>query len=444
MSEHSFFQNFSKYLSFDAFLKASDLHKRIFFTLWIFVIYRLGTYIPLPGIDPVSMRVLAGDYASQGILKMFNIVSGGALERMSIFALNLGPYISSSIIVQLMTAIFPNFIMLKKEGESGRRKLSQYTRYGTIALATVQAAGLASLLSSIPGLVLDPGLFFHFSTITTIIGATLFLMWLGERITAKGIGNGSSMLIYAGIIASLPQGLFQFLELGRTGGINFFEIFFWVGGISAFVCFITFMEKAYYKVGVQYSRRPEIGTRNSTERPYIPLKLNPTGVLPPIFSMALLGFFYSLSNLKIMDHLWIVGPLLKLLFVHPVVSIFVRIGLIIFFAFFYTSIVFNPEEKAKELMSSHISVHPLRPGVMTANYFTYLLNRLTVVGSIYIASVVVLPDVLSKIFYVSFPISGTSVLIAVSVTLETTSQFFSHIVSHQYSNLFKKQKRKIL
>ncbi|GAJ46038.1 protein translocase subunit SecY [Holospora elegans E1] len=444
MSRNSFFQNILKNLSIDAFMKASDLHRRIFFTLWIFIIYRLGTYIPLPGIDPVGMRVLAGDYTSQGILKMFNIVSGGALERMSIFSLNLGPYISSSIIVQLMTAVFPYFTMLKKEGEAGRRKLSQYTRYGTIGLATVQAAGLASLLSSVPGLVLDPGVFFHFSTVTTIVGATLFLMWLGERITARGIGNGSSMLIYAGIIASLPQSLFQFLELGRTGGITFFEVFFGMLGVVGFVYFITFMEKAYYKVGVQYSRRPEMGAQHAMERPYIPLKLNPTGVLPPIFSMALLGFFYSMSNLKIMDSLWLIGPLLKLLFVHPVVSIFVRVGLIIFFAFFYTTIVFNPEEKAKELMSNHISVHPLRPGVMTANYFTYLLNRLTVVGSIYIASVVVLPDVLSKIFYISFPIAGTSVLIAVSVTLETTSQFFSYIVSHQYSRLFKKQKRKTL
>ncbi|PPE03639.1 preprotein translocase subunit SecY [Holospora curviuscula] len=441
MSKHSLSQNILNNLSLDAFLKASDLHRRIFFTLWIFIIYRLGTYIPVPGIDPVGMRVLAGDYTSQGILKMFNIVSGGALERMSIFALNLGPYISSSIIIQLMTVVFPHFTTLKKEGEAGRRKLSQYTRYGTIGLATVQAAGLASLLSSIPGLVLDPGLFFHFSTITTIVGATLFLMWLGEQITARGIGNGSSMLIYAGIIASLPQSLFQVLELGRTGGITFFEVILGVLGLGCFVYFITFMEKAYYKVGVQYSRRPEVGSQHHIERPYIPLKLNPTGVLPPIFAMALLGLFYTLANLKIMDHFWIIGPLLKLLFVHPVVSIFVRVGLIIFFSFFYTTIVFNPEEKAKELMNSHISVHPLRPGVMTANYFTYLLNRLTVVGSVYIASVVVLPDVLSKLFYISFPIAGTSVLIAVSVTLETTSQFFSYVVSHQYSRLFKKQKR---
>ena len=354
MSKHSISQNIFNNLSFDSFLKASDLHKRVLFTLWIFIIYRLGTYIPIPGVDPVGMRGIAGEYTSQGILKMFNVVSGGALERMSIFALNLGPYISSSIIVQLMTAVFPHFVALKKEGEAGRRKLSQYTRYGTITLATVQAAGLASLLSSIPGLVLDSGVFFHLSTIVTVIGATLFLMWLGEQITARGIGNGSSMLIYAGIIASLPQSLFEFLELGRTGGVSFFEIIVGILGLGGFVYFITFMEKAYYKVGVQYSRRPESGA-HGMERPYIPMKLNPTGVLPPIFAMALLGMFYTLANLKIMDHLFIIGPVLRLLFVHPVFSIFVRAGLIIFFAFFYTTIVFNPEEKAKELMNNHIS-----------------------------------------------------------------------------------------
>ena len=441
MSKHSLSQNLLNNLSLDAFLKASDLHKRIFFTLWIFVIYRLGTYIPIPGIDPLGMRAIAADYTSQGMLKMFNIVSGGALERMSIFALNLGPYISSSIIVQLMTAVFPYFTVLKKEGEAGRRKLSQYTRYGTIGLAALQAGGLASVLSSAPGLVLDPGIFFHISTMITIIGATLFLMWLGEQITARGIGNGSSMLIYAGIISSLPQNLFEQLELWRTGSVNFFLVVLSLVGLGAFIYFITLMEKAYYKVGVQYSRRPETGHHQGMERPYIPLKLNPTGVLPPIFAMALLGMFYTLANLKIMDHLFFIGPLLRLLFVHPIVSIFVRAGLIIFFAFFYTTIVFNPEEKAKELMNNHISVHPLRPGIMTENYFTYLLNRLTVVGSLYIAAVVLLPDIISRIFHVSFPIAGTSLLIAVSVTLETTSQFFSHIVSHQYSRLFKKPKR---
>ena len=426
-------------LSWGSWKQASDLHRRILFTLWIFIIYRLGTYIPLPGIDPVAMKIMASDYTSQGVLKMFNLVSGGALERMSIFALNLGPYISSSIIVQLMTALFPYFMALKKEGEAGKRKLNQYTRYGTIGLSVFQAAGLASLLSMRPGLVLDPGFFFYGSTVVTIVGSTLFLMWLGEQITARGLGNGSSMLIYAGIVSTLPRSIVQTLELGRAGGSQFFEAFLGVVAAGVVIMFVVFMEKAYRKVMIQYPRR-QVGRQVfSAEKTYMPIKMNSTGILAPIFAMALMQMFFTLTNINFIQAIPILGPSLRFLFVESYMfSLLTRVMLIIFFSFFYTSVVFNPEETAENLRKSGAFIAGYRPGITTANYFTALLNRLTVVGSVYIAFVVVFPDVMRMAGF-NFPATGTALLIVASVTIEVVSQVYSYVISHQYGNLWKKR-----
>jgi preprotein translocase subunit SecY len=432
-------QQLLKSFNLKTLAQASDLHKRFFFTLWIFIIYRFGTYVPLPGVDRVAMKVIAGDYTSQGVLKMFNVVSGGALERMSVFVLNLAPYISSSIIVQLMTAIFPYFMMLKKEGDSGKRKLTQYTRYGTILLASVQSVAIASFLSSQPGLVIDPGFFFYFSTIVTLVGATFFLMWLGEQITARGLGNGSSMLIYAGIIAGLPRAFFQAFELGRTGGVGLFEILLTAGGILAIIAFVVFVERAYRKVVVQYPRR-QVGRQvYGAEQTYMPIKLNSTGVLPPIFAMTLISMFFMIANWQMLDYVPFLGSFLKFAFVESLsCSLLIKVALIIFFAFFYTTVVFNPEETSESLRKNGAFIPGYRPGVMTANYFVYLLNRLTFVGSLYIAFVVIFPDIVNVILQTSLPFAGTSILITVSVTLEMISQTLSHLISHQYGTLWRK------
>jgi preprotein translocase subunit SecY len=430
-------------LSWRSWTQAKDLHKRILFTLGIFIIYRIGTYIPLPGINAVAMQALAEKY-QHGFLAMFNMVSGGALSRMSIFALNLMPYISSSIIVQLMTAIFPYFIALKKEGESGKRRLSQYTRYGTVGLASLQAAGISSALMAQSGLVLDPGIFFYFSTIITIVGATLFLMWLGEQITARGLGNGSSMIIYAGIMANLPGAILKALESSRTGIVSTAELFATVIGGLLIIAFIVFMERAYRKVVVQYPKR-QVGRHiYGGEQTYMPLKLNSTGVLPPIFAVALLGFFRMLGSWPLLNYVPVVRDTLDILFSdRGVIGILVQIFLIIFFAFFYTTVVFNPEETAENLRKNGAFIPGYRPGVMTANYLIYLLNRLTTIGAVYIAFVVVLPTVLNRIFNLDFTFQGTSLLISVSVSLEIISQVHSYIISHQYGNLLKKSSANI-
>ena len=429
-------------LSWKSWSQARDLHKRILFTLGVLIIYRLGTYIPLPGINPDRIRSLAQEYGGQqGLLSMFNMVSGGALERMSIFVLSLMPYISASIIVQLMTAIFPYFMALKKEGESGKRKLSQYTRYGTVALASVQSMALSATMIA-QNAVYDPGMFFYVSTLITIVGATLFLMWLGEQITARGVGNGSSMIIYAGIMANLPLSIFQALELSRTGGISSIHIVLALVGGAAIIGFIVFMERAYRKVIVQYPRR-QVGKQvYGGEQTYMPLKLNPTGVLAPIFATALLGFFNMLVNWPFLQKIPGVNTLLSFFFSGKGLAfLFVQASLIIFFCFFYTTIGFKPEETAENLRKNGAFIPGYRPGAMTSNYFIYLLNRLTVIGAFYITFVVILPSLLNYTFGLNFPFQGTSFLISVSVSLELISQVHSYIISHQYTHLLRRKGR---
>lgn len=426
------------HLSWKSWAQAKDLHKRIWFTMLIFLVYRLGTYIPLPGVNGRAMHTLAQEHAGKGLLAMFNMVSGGALERMSIFALNLMPNISASIIVQLLTAISPYFMALKKEGESGKRKLGQYTRYGTVALACFQAIGLASALSSQNFLVYQPGIVFYASTLVTIVGATLFLMWLGEQITKRGIGNGSSMIIYAGIMASLPRSIFNALEQGRTGALPWWYMPVLASFVVTIVAFIVFMERAYRKISVQYPKR-QVGQKiYAPEQTYMPLKLNISGVLAPIFAAVLLGFVKLLFTWPLLQSIPVIGPWIQTNLTSGSMWLsIVQVTLIIFFCFFYTTIVFNPEETSENLRKNGAFIPGYRPGVMTKNYLIYVIDRLTVIGSTYIAFVAILPDLLSRAFQVQFPFQGTSFLIAVSVSLELISQVHSYIISHQYGSLLR-------
>lgn len=424
-------------LSWKSWTQAKGLHKRILFTLSIMIIYRLGTYIPLPGIDPNVMRVLAEEYGGRGILAMFNMVSGGALERMGVFALNLMPYISASIIVQLMTVFYPHFAALKKDGDAGKRRLDQYTRYGAVGLAIFQSIVLASTLSAQKGVVYEPGVFFYMSTMATIVGATLFLVWLGEQISQRGIGNGSSMIIYAGIMANLPPTIIQSLVRAKVVGSSS-QLLTVLLGLAALIAFVVFMEKAYRKVTVQYPRR-QVGQQiYGGEQSYIPFKLNATGVLPPIFATALLGLFSTLGNWSLLKNIPILGSLLGGFSGSGWVTLGLQVMLIVFFAFFYVVIVFNPEETAENLRKGGAFIPGYRPGIMTVNYITYLLNRLTCIGAVYIAFVVVLPSLVGEIFGIQFPFQGTSLLIAVSVTLELISQVHSYIISHQYGSLMRR------
>ncbi len=432
-------EQFLAHLSWKSWSQAKDLHKRILFTLGVLIVYRLGCYIPIPGVNPEAMKMLAKEYSGQGILSMFNMISGNSLERMAIFALNLMPYISASIIVQLLTAIVPYFMALKKEGESGKRKLSQYTRYGTVAIASMQGIGLASALMLRPGIVYQPGIFFSFSLVVTVLGATLFLMWLGEQITARGVGNGSSMIIYAGILSSLPRSILEALEMSRTGGVASSDVLLAALAVVAVVFFVVFMERSYRKIPVNYPKRQVGHQIVGGQQTYMPLKLNITGVLPPIFASAILGFLDMFSRMPFWTHVPVISSLMGSAGSGKGYTLLtVQVFLIVFFAFFYTTIVFNPEETAENLRKSGAFIPGYRPGAMTANYFVYLLNRLTVIGSFYIALVVVLPSLANIMFGLNFPFQGTSFLISVSVSLELISQVHSYIISHQYGHLMRK------
>jgi len=430
-------------INFGAFSKATELKKRIWFTLGALIIYRLGTYIPLPGIDP---HILQDIFQRQGggILGMFDMLAGGALSRMTIFALNIMPYISASIIVQLLTAVSPQLEAMKKEGEAGRKKLNQYTRYGTVLLATVQAYGLAvgmeAMSGSLGSAVQDPGLFFRITTVITLVGGTLFLMWLGEQITARGIGNGISLIIFAGIVAELPRALVSTLELGRTGALSTVFIIFMLLMAAAVVFFIVFMERAQRRLLVQYPKR-QMGNRvMGGESTHLPLKLNTSGVIPPIFASSLLllpltavGFSGGEGPewLQTVTRYIAHGtPLYMLLYA----------ALIVFFCFFYTAIVFNPAETAENLRKYGGFIPGIRPGKNTADYLDYVLSRLTVIGSAYLVAVCLLPEFLIAQHSVPFYFGGTSLLIVVSVTMDTVAQIHSHLLAHQYEGLIKKAK----
>lgn len=431
-------------LNLGAFAKATELKKRIWFTIGALIVYRLGTYIPLPGIDPMIMADIFRQQAG-GILGMFNVFAGGALERMTIFALNIMPYISASIIVQLLTAVSPQLEALKKEGEAGRKKLNQYTRYGTVFLALVQsygiAVGLEGMTGSTGGAVIDPGMFFRLTTVITLTGGTMFLMWLGEQITQRGIGQGISLIIFAGIIAELPRALAATLELGRTGALSTFFILFLLVLIVAVITFIVFMERAQRRILVQYPKRQQGARVFGGESSHLPLKLNTSGVIPPIFASSLLLMPATVAQFSAGSGApgW-VTTITTLLGHGQPLYMATYVGLIIFFCFFYTSVVFNPNDTADNLKKYGGFVPGIRPGQRTAEYFDYVLTRLTVVGAIYISAVCLLPELLISQYSVPFYFGGTSLLIVVSVTMDTVAQIQSHLLAHQYEGLIKKAK----
>ena len=432
-------------INFGALSKATELKQRIWFTLGALVIYRLGTYIPLPGIDPNVISEFFGQQ-SGGIIGMMDVFAGGALGRMSIFALNIMPYISAAIIMQLMSAVSPKLEALKKEGESGRKKINQYTRYGTVLLAAFQAYGIAVGMEGVRGqagqAVPDPGLFFRMTTVITLTGGTIFLMWLGEQITQRGVGNGISLIIFAGIVANLPSALVATLEMGRTGSLSAGLIIGLLLMSVAVIAFIVFMERAQRRVIVQYPKRQVGAKMFGGEASHLPLKLNSAGVIPPIFASSLL-----LMPLTVAGFSGTGGPdwlteVTALLGRGQPLYLAVYISMIVFFTFFYTSIVFNPADTADNLKKHGGFIPGIRPGANTAEYLNYLQTRLTVVGAGYLALVCLLPELLITEIAVPFYFGGTSLLIVVSVTMDTVGQIHSHLLAHQYEGLIKKAKLK--
>ena len=429
--------------NFGAFAKASELKKRLWFTLGALIIYRLGTYIPLPGIEPAVLSDIF-DQQRGGLLDMFNMFSGGALERMTIFALNIMPYISSAIIMQLMTAVSPKLEALKKEGEPGRKKINQYTRYGTVLLATVQgygiAVGLEGLSSSAGAAVDNPGMFFRATTVISLVGGTIFLMWLGEQITQRGVGNGISLIIFSGIVANLPSALAGTLELGRTGALStIFIIFLFIMAVIV-IAFIVFIERAQRRLIVQYPKRQMGNKMFGGESSHLPLKLNTAGVIPPIFASSILLMPLTVAGLSGGQGPDWLGTVTAMLGRGQPLYLGVYVSMIVFFAFFYTAIVFNPADTADNLKKYGGFIPGIRPGKNTANYLDYVLTRLTVVGAGYLALVCLLPEILMSQYAVPFYFGGTSLLIVVSVTMDTVSQIQSHLLAHQYEGLIKKSK----
>jgi preprotein translocase subunit SecY len=418
--------------------KMGDLKRRLLFLVGALIVFRIGTYIPVPGIDPV---VLADLFKSQqgGILGMFDMFSGGGLSRFSIFALGIMPYISASIIMQLMTVVSPTLEALKKEGESGRRKITQYTRYGTAALAIFQGLGIAIALESQRGLVIEPGLTFRLITMITLVTGTMFLMWLGEQITERGIGNGISLIIFAGIAAGLPQAVSGTLELQRTGAFSILTVFVIVGlviGVTALVCFV---ERGQRRILVNYAKR-QVGRKvYGGQSSHLPLKLNMSGVIPPIFASSIILFPATLGSWfgAAEDMRWLSSIASTLQPGQPI-YVFLYSSAIIFFCFFYAALMFNPKETADNLKKSGAFVPGIRPGDQTARYIEKIMMRLTLVGSIYVTLVCLVPEFLIVWKNVPFYFGGTSLLIIVVVTMDFMSQVQAYAMSHQYESLLKK------
>ena len=432
-------------INFGAFAKATELKKRIWFTLGALIVYRLGTYIPTPGIDPEALKEIFSQQAG-GILGMFDMFAGGALSRMTIFALNIMPYISASIIMQLMTAVSPQLDALKKEGEIGRKKINQYTRYGTVFLAAIQAYGIAVGLEGMSGAsgsaVLESGYFFRLTTVITLVGGTIFLMWLGEQITQRGIGNGISLIIFAGIVANLPTALASTLELGRTGAISTLLILVLIVLVAVVIAFIVFIERSQRRIVVQYPKRQVGNKMLGGESTHLPLKLNVSGVIPPIFASSLLLLPMTVAGFSAGQGPEWLTTFMAFLGRGQPLYMFIYISLIVFFAFFYTAIVFNPVDTADNLKRNGGFVPGIRPGKNTADYLDYVLTRLTAVGAAYLATVCILPELLISQYSVPFYFGGTSLLIVVTVTMDTVAQVQSHLLAHQYEGLIKKSKLK--
>ncbi|MGE0095290.1 MAG: preprotein translocase subunit SecY [Alphaproteobacteria bacterium] len=430
-------------INLGAFAKATELKKRLWFTLGCLVVYRLGTYVPLPGIDPGVFKEVFSQQAA-GILGMFNMFAGGAFGRMTVFALGIMPYISASIIIQLLTAVSPQLEALKKEGEAGRKKINQYTRYGTVLLAIVQAYGIAvgieGMTSGGASAVIDPGMGFRLSAAITLTGGTMFLMWLGEQITARGVGNGISLIIFAGIVAELPASLARTLELGRTGALSTVVILLVLVLAVAVIIGVVYMERAQRRIVVQYPKR-QMGTRMvGGQSSHLPMKLNASGVIPPIFASSLLLLPVTIASFSAGEGPEWMTTMLAYLGQGQPLHIALYVGLIVFFAFFYTAIVFNPADTADNLKKYGGFIPGIRPGKNTAEYLDYVLTRLTVVGAAYLSIVCILPEILIAYYAIPFYFGGTSLLIVVSVTMDTVAQIHSHLLAHQYEGLIKKSK----
>ena len=418
------------------FSKNNDLRNRIFFTVIMLCIYRLGTYIPLSGIDPQALQSLM-ETKQRGLLGMFNVFSGGAVKRMAIFALGIMPYISSSIIVQLLTGVSEYFKNLKNQGEIGRKKITQYTRYGTVLLACVQGYGVSVGLESSSGVVINPGVFFKTTTVITLVAGTIFLMWLGEQITQRGIGNGISLIIFSGIVAEIPRALATTFELGRTGALSATTILSIFILLLLTVAFIVFIERAVRKILINYPKR-QMGTKiYGGESSHLPLKINTAGVIPAIFASALLLLPVTFSNFAFSESEFMINFSSLFSQGQPLYMLLYASG-IIFFAFFYTSIVFNPNETAENLRKHGGYVPGIRPGERTAFFIEDILTKLTTIGALYLTLVCLMPEFLISKFPIPFYLGGTSVLIVVVVAMDTVSQIQTRLMSQQYESLIKK------
>lgn len=427
-------------LNFSSFSKATELKKRIWFTLGALIVYRLGTYIPLPGINPEAFAQ-AFEQQSQGVLGLFNMFSGGAVERLAIFALGIMPYISASIIIQLMTSVVPTLEQLKKDGEQGRKVINQYTRYGTVILATLQAYGIAAGLSGSGNIVNDPGWFFTMSAVITLVGGTMFLMWLGEQITARGIGNGISLIIFSGIVAALPTAIAQLLEAARTGAITTIILLVVLVSALVLIAVVVFIERAQRKLLIQYPKRQVGNKMFQGDSSHLPLKLNTAGVIPPIFASSLLLLPVTVANFAASSDVpgWL-GLIIASLGRGQPLYLFIYASLILFFAFFYTAIVFSPKDTADNLKKHGGFIPGIRPGERTASYIDYVLTRITVAGALYLVFVCLIPEMFMSNMGISVFLGGTSLLIMVSVTMDTVSQVQGHLFAQQYEGLVKKSK----
>jgi preprotein translocase subunit SecY len=418
--------------------KMSELKSRLWFVLGALVVYRLGAHIPVPGIDPTVLKQLF-DSQSGGILGMFNMFSGGALSRFTVFALGIMPYISASIIMQLMSVVSPKMEQLKKEGEAGRRTITKYTRYGTVVLATFQALGIAIALEGQAGLVLEPGMAFRLTAVVTLVSGTMFLMWLGEQITERGIGNGISIIIFAGIVAGLPHAVGSTLELARTGAFSIPLVMFLFVAILLVTALVVFVERGQRKITVNYAKR-QVGNKvYGGQTTHLPLKLNMAGVIPPIFASSIILFPATLAGwFGSSERLYWLKDISNVLSPGQPIYILFFAAAIIFFCFFYTALVFNPKETADNLKKSGAFVPGIRPGDQTAKYIDRIMGRLTLIGAFYITLVCLLPEFLILKFNTPFYFGGTSLLIIVVVTMDFMTQVQSHLMSHQYEGLLKK------
>jgi preprotein translocase subunit SecY len=438
-------ERFAQNMNFGLLGRATELKSRLLFVLGALIVYRLGTYIPIPGIDPLVLQQIYQQHAG-GVLGVFNMFSGGALSRMTIFALAVTPYISASIIIQLMSAAVPQLAALKKEGEAGRRKINQYTRIGTLFLAVLQSYGIANGLEgmSAEGMsaVINPGFFFKFTTVVTLTGGTMFLMWLGEQITQRGIGQGISLIIFAGIVANLPSAFASTFELGRKGVLSTPVILMILVIVLALIALIVYMERAQRRILIQYPKR-QIGNKiMQGESTHLPLKLNAAGVIPPIFASSLLLFPLTIASFNAEGGPeWLRAVSAHLAHGQPL-YIALYVAIIVFFSFFYTAVVFNPVDTADNLRKNGGFIAGIRPGKTTSDYLDYVLTRLTVVGASYLALVCVLPELLIAEFNVPFYLGGTSLLIVVNVIIDFVGQVQSHLFAHQYEALIKKARLK--